>query len=176
MNLNSIENYQAHPTAEISKEAQIGKSVLIWMNAQVRERAIIGDNTIISKGVYIDKDVVIGSNVKIQNNVSIFKGVVIEDGVFIGPHVVFTNDLYPRAITPDGSRVESDDWEITPTRVEYGAALGANSSIRAGVTIGRWALIGMGSVVLTDIPEYSLAYGNPAQVVGKVDESGRVVE
>ena len=172
----SEKHYFAHSTAEISEEAIIGNGVRIWMNAQVRERATIGDNTIISKGVYIDQDVKIGANVKIQNNAAIFKGVTIEDGVFVGPHVVFTNDVFPRAINPEGELAQQDDWEITETRIENGASLGANSSIRAGVTIGKWALIGMGSVVVTDIPEYGLAYGNPAVVVGKVNKAGRIIE
>lgn len=165
-----------HPTSEVHERAVIGFGTKIWNWVQVREDAVVGDECTLSKGVYIDRGVVIGNRVKIQNNVSVYEGVTLESGVFVGPHVVFTNDVNPRAITPGGEVAGADDWEITPTLVEYGASLGAGAVIRAGVTIGRWALIGAGAVVVKDIPAYGLALGNPAAVVGRVDEHGRVVE
>lgn len=168
--------YRAHKTAEVEEGAVIGNGVTIWAWTHVRERAIIGSNTILAERVYIGEDVEVGANVKIQNNVSVYKGVRLEDGVFVGPHVVFTNDVYPRAITPEGRLLQADEWYIKGTLVEYGASLGANSSIKAGVTIGRWALVGMGSVVVKDIPEYGLAVGNPAEVVGTVDDSGKIID
>ncbi len=156
-------SFYVHPAAEVAPEAHIGAGTRIWRQAHVREYAHIGETCNIGKGVYIDAHVHIGSNVKIQNHASIFEGVTIEDGVFVGPHVCFTNDLFPRAITPDGKLKSADDWQITPTRVLYGASIGAGSIIVCGVTIGAFALIGAGSVVTKDVPSHALVYGNPAR-------------
>ncbi|TMC93732.1 MAG: N-acetyltransferase [Chloroflexi bacterium] len=136
-----------HPTAEVSPEAYVGAGTRIWRHAHIREHAHIGETCNIGKGVYIDVHVHIGSHVKIQNNSSIFEGVTLEDGVFVGPHVCFTNDLAPRAITPTGKLKSADDWEITPTLVKYGASIGAGAVIVCGITIGEFALVGAGSVV-----------------------------
>src|SRR5512133_3739375 len=144
-----------HATAEVSDKASIGDGTSIWHHSQVREGAHLGSNCILGKGVYIDAGVSIGSNVKIQNYVSVYHGVTIEDGVFVGPHVCFTNDLRPRAINPDGSLKAADDWTLTSTRIRRGAALGANSTIVCGHTIGEWAMIGSGSVVTRDLPDYA---------------------
>jgi UDP-2-acetamido-3-amino-2,3-dideoxy-glucuronate N-acetyltransferase len=170
-----------HPTAEVSDKAQIGSGTSIWHQAQVREGVILGENCIIGKGVYVDAGVRIGNNVKIQNYVSVYHGVSIEDGVFIGPHVCFTNDLLPRAINPDGSLKAADDWIVSETLVQKGASLGANSTIRCGVTIGEWALVGSGSVVTRDVPRHGLVFGNPARLKGfacfcghKLEEMGRL--
>ena len=164
-----------HPSAEVSEKAVIGDGTSIWHHAQVREGAVIGKNCIIGKGVYIDTGVSIGDNVNIQNYVSVYHGVAIEDGVFIGPHVCFTNDLYPRAVNPDGSLKKADDWVVMETRVCRGASLGANSTIRCGVTIGEWAMIGAGSVVTRDVPPFGLAYGNPARLRGFVCSCGALL-
>jgi acetyltransferase-like isoleucine patch superfamily enzyme len=161
-----------HPTAEVSEKARIGEGTSIWHQAQVREEASIGINCIISKGVYIDAGVTIGDNVKIQNYVSVYHGVTIEDGVFVGPHVCFTNDLRPRAINPDGSLKSADDWVLSQTLVRRGAALGANSTIRCGITVGEWAMVGAGSVVTRDVPAYGLVWGNPTKLHGFVCSCG----
>jgi UDP-2-acetamido-3-amino-2,3-dideoxy-glucuronate N-acetyltransferase len=152
-----------HPTADVSSEAVIGPGSSIWNQAQIRERARIGSGCIIGKNVYVDFDVVIGDRVKVQNNVSLFHGVTVEDGVFVGPHVCFTNDRVPRAVNVDGSAKADDDWEVSPILVRRGAALGANSTILPGVTIGPWAMIGAGSVVTRDVAAYELVAGNPAR-------------
>jgi len=132
-----------HPTAEVSPKAEIGEGTSIWHHSQVREGVRIGKDCILGKGVYVDAGVTLGDHVKIQNYVSVYHGVTIEDGVFIGPHVCFTNDLKPRAINPDGSLKAADDWVLSLTRIQRGAALGANSTIRCGITIGMWAMIGL---------------------------------
>ncbi|WP_322797910.1 acyltransferase [Thermoflexus sp.] len=161
-----------HPTAEVSTDAEIGDGTVIWHHAQIREGARIGVHCTIGKGVYIDAGVVIGDNVKIQNYVSIYRGVIIEDGVFIGPHVCFTNDIFPRAIRPDGSLKTEEDWVVIKTLVRRGASIGANSTIRCGVTIGEWAMVGAGSVVTREVPPYGLVYGNPARLRGFVCPCG----
>jgi acetyltransferase-like isoleucine patch superfamily enzyme len=165
-----------HPTAEVSPKAEIGEGTSIWHQAQVREEVFLGQNCIIGKGVYIDAGVWIGNNVKIQNYVSVYHGVTIEDGVFVGPHVCFTNDLKPRAINHDGSLKAADDWILSLTLIKQGAALGANSTIRCGTTIGKWAMVGSGSVVTKDIPDHGLAWGNPAQIHGFVCSCGTRLE
>jgi acetyltransferase-like isoleucine patch superfamily enzyme len=164
---------RVHPTAEVAAEAVIGPGSSVWNQAQVRERARIGARCVIGKNVYVDADVVIGDDVKIQNNVSLFHGVTVEDGVFVGPHVCFTNDRVPRAINPDGSLKTDADWEVSPTLVRRGAALGANSTILPGITIGRWAMVGSGSVVTRDVGDWELVAGNPARRLGSACPCGQ---
>lgn len=165
-----------HPSSEVSPQAIIGDGTQIWLFCQVRENAKIGLNCILGKGVYVESDVVIGDRVKIQNNVSIYVGVTIEDGVFLGPHVCFTNDKIPRAVNPDMTLKSADDWKVTPTLVKAGAALGANSTIVCGTTIGKWAMVGSGSVVTKDVPDHALVVGNPARIVGWVCSCGERVK
>jgi acetyltransferase-like isoleucine patch superfamily enzyme len=159
-------NIIVHSTADVSDRASMGAGTRIWHDAQVRENARLGANCIVGKGVYIDFGVQIGDNVKIQNRASVYHGTTIEDGVFIGPHVVFTNDRIPRAITPEGDLKRDDDWVVGETRVCYGASVGAGSIILPGLTIGRFALIGAGSVVTRDVPDHAIVIGNPARRVG----------
>ena len=175
-----------HETAEVAENASIGEGTSIWHHCQIRSNASIGGNCNIGKGVYIDADVSIGDNVKIQNYVSVYHGVTIEDGVFIGPHACFTNDMRPRAINVDGSPKSADDWVLSKTRVKKGAAIGANSTIRCGITLGEWAMVGSGSVVTRDVPDFGLVFGNPARLHAfvcpcgakfeKISESGGMVQ
>lgn len=153
-----------HPTSDVAADAVIGDGTAIWLFCQVRPGAHLGKNCNLGKGVYIDNDVQIGDNVKIQNNVSVYHGVTLEDGVFAGPHVCFTNDMRPRAVNPDLSVKSADDWVVSKTLVKKGAGLGANSTIRCGITIGEWAMVGSGSVVTHDVPAHALVYGNPARI------------
>ena len=164
-----------HPSADVADDAQIGPGTSIWNQAQVREGARIGAGCIVGKNAYIDAGVVIGDHVKIQNNVSVYHGVTLEDGVFIGPHVCFTNDRLPRAINPDGSLKSDDDWEVTPILVRRGAAVGANSTVLPGVTLGRWSMVGAGSVVTRDVADHALVRGNPARRVGSVCSCGEAL-
>lgn len=170
--MNEYQQAKIHLTADVSPQATIGAGTLVWHHAQIREGASLGSNCVISKGVYIDTGVQIGNNVKIQNNVSIYHGVTIEDGVFCGPHCVFTNDKTPRAVNPDGSLKSGDDWILTKTLVCRGASIGAGATIVCGVTIGRWAMIGSGSVVSRDVPDNGLVWGNPARLRGFVCACG----
>jgi acetyltransferase-like isoleucine patch superfamily enzyme len=161
-----------HPTAEVAGSAVIGRGTSVWNQAQVREEARIGADCVIGKNAYVDVGVVIGDRVKVQNNVSLYHGVTVEDGVFIGPHVCFTNDKVPRAINRDGTPKGEDDWVVSPTLVRFGAALGANSTILPGVSIGRWAMVGSGSVVTHDVADYELVVGNPARRIGSACPCG----
>jgi acetyltransferase-like isoleucine patch superfamily enzyme len=167
----SIESF-IHPSASVSSGVSIGEGVKIWQDCQVREGSSIGRECILGKGVYIDIGVAIGDYCKVQNGVSIYQGVTLEDGVFCGPHCVFTNDLRPRAVNPNGTIQSSTDWEVAETLVRQGVSIGANSVIVCGVDIGSWAMIGAGSVVTKDVPEHGLVYGNPARLQGFVCKCG----
>jgi UDP-2-acetamido-3-amino-2,3-dideoxy-glucuronate N-acetyltransferase len=158
--------------AKISATAQIGNGTRIGDNAEIGDGAIIGCECIIHVNVCIDSGVLLGDRCKIQRNASIFRGAVLEYGVFIGPSVIILNDKYPRAINPNGSPKTSGDWQVRGVTLKYGAAIGGGATVCPGVTIGQWAMIGAGSVVTCDIPDYALAYGNPARCVGLVDAAG----
>jgi acetyltransferase-like isoleucine patch superfamily enzyme len=157
-----------HPTAEVSGGAEIGAGTRIWHQAQVREGAWLGRQCIVGKGAYIDHDVEIGNRVKIQNYALIYHGATLEDGVFVGPHACLSNDKVPRAITPDGELKGDSDWQVGSVAVRYGASVGAGAIVLPGVTIGRFAMVGAGAVVTTDVPDYGLAVGLPARLAGYV--------
>lgn len=159
--------YQAHPTAVIAEDCQIGDGTSIWHHAQIREGALVGQNCVLGKCVYVGAGVKIGSGVKIQNGATIYRGVTIEDDVFIGPHVVFTNDKYPRAF--------SGSWEVIPTLVRRRASVGANATILCGVTIGTYSMVGAGSVVTRDVAPHALVAGNPAVVRNYVCRCGNPI-
>ena len=165
-----------HPTAEVSPEARIGRGTRIWHEAQVREGAVVGADCNIGKGVYIGPGVVVGERVKIQNRASLYPGLTVEDGVFIGPHVVFTNDRYPRSIAPEGRVLTDADWEPGVTLVRHGASIGAGAVIICGLTIGRWALVAAGALVTHDVPDHGLVMGTPARLVGYVCDCARKLE
>lgn len=157
-----------HASSDVSSGAEIGSGTKVWNNAQIRETSVIGKNCIISKDVYVDVNVVIGDGCKIQNSVSVYDGVEIEDDVFVGPNVAFTNDKVPRAF--------NSDWKITKTKVCKGASLGANSTIVCGIEIGEYAMVAAGAVVTKSVEPYSLVAGNPARVIGKIDQLGNRIE
>jgi len=135
---------------------------------QIREGASIGEWCIFGKGSYVDFDVKVGSRCKVENNASLFAGATLEDGVFVGPHACLTNDRLPRAITPEGALKTADDWVIGPTLLRYGCSVGAGAIVLPNVTIGRFALVGSGSVVTRAVPDHALVVGNPARIVGFV--------
>jgi acetyltransferase-like isoleucine patch superfamily enzyme len=164
---------QIHETADISPDASIGSGTRIWHQAQVREDAQVGRECILGKGVYVDFQVIIGDRVKVQNYACLYHGTRIESGAFIGPHVCIINDKYPRATTPDGRLKTDADWEVKGAWIKEGASVGTRSVILPGVTVGRYALIGAGSVVTRDIPDHGLALGNPATLQGFVCVCGK---
>ncbi|MBN9234009.1 MULTISPECIES: acyltransferase [Phyllobacteriaceae] len=129
----------------------------------------IGAGSRIGAFVEIQRNAVVGKNCKISSHSFICEGVTLEDGVFIGHGVMFTNDLYPRAVTPNGALQSDADWTVTPTTVKRHASIGSNATILAGIVIGEGALVGAGAVVTRDVPDFSIVAGVPAAVVGKVE-------
>ena len=162
-----------HPSANISPTAIVGANTRVWHRTQIGADARIGDDCIIGSQVYIDRGVTIGSRVKVQTGAQVYHGVVVEDGVFIGPLVCLTNDKHPRAISPDGRLKTDADWEVGRTLVRYGASLGAGAILLAGVTVGKFAMVASGAVVVESVPDYGLVVGVPAKLVGHVCACGR---
>lgn len=160
-------------SANVDSSANLGPNVHVWHLAQIRERASIGDSCIIGRGAYIGSGVSVGENCKIQNYALVYEPAILERGVFIGPAVVLTNDVYPRAINADGSIKSGHDWEAVGVTVLEGASIGARSVCVAPITIGRWAMIGAGSTVVNDVPDYGLMVGIPARRIGWVGPAGQ---
>lgn len=158
-------NYFKHETAIVDDGALVGEGSKIWHFSHVCSTAIIGKQVSLGQNVFVSNNVVIGNYCKVQNNVSIFEGVTLEDKVFCGPSMVFTNVINPRTF------VERKN-EYKKTKVKEGASLGANCTILCGNTIGRFALIGAGSVVTKDVPDYALFVGSPAVQVGWISSHG----
>ncbi len=160
-----MSRYFAHETAVLDEGCQIGDNSRIWHFSHLMSRAVIGRNCVIGQNVMIANKVTLGNNVKVQNNVSVYEGVTCEDDVFLGPSMVFTNVINPRAFIERKSEFQS-------TLVRQGATVGANATIVCGHTIGRYAMIGAGAVITHDVPDYALMTGNPARQTGWVSESG----
>lgn len=128
----------------------------------------IGNNSMIGTFVEIQRGAKIGNKVRVQSHSFICEGVTIEDDVFVGHHVVFINDKYPKAVNSKGETISPKDWELLPVTVKSGASLGSNATILGGITIGEKSLVGAGAVVTKDVPAYSIVVGNPARVIGRV--------
>jgi UDP-2-acetamido-3-amino-2,3-dideoxy-glucuronate N-acetyltransferase len=152
-------SYFIHPSSYADDGCTIGDGTKIWHFSHVMAGSKVGERCNIGQNVVISPDVVIGDNVKIQNNVSVYTGVILEDDVFCGPSMVFTNVVNPRSHVPRRG-------EYQRTLVKRGASLGANSTIVCGHTIGRYAFVGAGAVVIREVPDYALVVGNPGRVVG----------
>lgn len=164
------------PSADVSPEADLGEGTRVWHLAQVREGAQIGPRCIIGRGAYVGTGVRIGADCKIQNYALVYEPAVLAAGVFVGPAAVLTNDQYPRAVNPDGTGKSAADWEAVGVTVGEGASIGARAVCVAPVTIGRWALIAAGSVVIADVPDYACVAGVPARRVGWVGPAGRPLQ
>ena len=166
-----------HPTAIVEEGVRIGEGTSIWDHVHVRSGARIGSECIIGEKTYVAYDVTIGSRVKINAFVYVCAMVTIEDGVMVSAGTVFTNDLMPRATTPDLAELHASgpDEKTRATLVRQGATIGANCTIGSGLEIGRWAMVGMGSVVTKPVPDFHLVTGNPARSMGIVCRCGQRV-
>ena len=161
--------YFVHRSSFIDENVKIGAGTKVWHFSHIMSGAKIGWDCIIGQNVCIERDVTIGNRCKVQNNVSVYKGVVLEDEVFCGPSCVFTNVYNPRAFI-------ERKHEFRPTLVKRGATIGANATIVCGATIGRYALIAAGAVVKSDVPDYAIVAGVPAQQVGWTCKCGTTLK
>ncbi|WP_284977153.1 acyltransferase [Arthrobacter sp. efr-133-TYG-104] len=159
-------------SADVSDQAVIGDGSKIWHLAQVREQAELGVNCIVGRGAYVGTGVKMGDNCKVQNYALVYEPAELEAGVFIGPAVVLTNDTYPRAVAPDGTLKSAHDWEPVGVTIREGASIGARAVCVAPVTVGRWATVAAGAVVVKDVPDFALMVGVPAKRVGWVGRAG----
>jgi UDP-2-acetamido-3-amino-2,3-dideoxy-glucuronate N-acetyltransferase len=164
-NANTMPDPMIHETAIVDPGAKIGAGTRIWHWVHVCGGAEIGESCNLGQNVFVADGAKIGDGCKIQNNVSVYAGVELEDGVFCGPGMVFTNIYNPRA------EIRKMD-QVRPTRVKRGATLGANCTIVCGATIGRYAFVGAGAVVIRDVPDHALVVGNPAGRIGWACECG----
>lgn len=158
-------SYFKHESAYVDDHCVIGDGTKIWHFSHIMSGCTIGPDCNIGQNVVISPDVVLGRNCKIQNNVSVYTGVNCEDDVFLGPSMVFTNVINPRAAVSRKS-------EYKPTLIKRGASVGANATIVCGHTLGQYCLIGAGSVVTKDVPDFALMVGNPARRIGWVSRYG----
>jgi UDP-2-acetamido-3-amino-2,3-dideoxy-glucuronate N-acetyltransferase len=158
--------YFVHESAYVDEGADVGKGTKVWHYSHIMKGAKLGERCVIGQNVNVDGGVTIGSNVKIQNNVSVYTGVVVEDDVFLGPSCVLTNVSNPRSQVNRHSLYEK-------TLLKRGCSIGANATIVCGVTVGRYAFIGAGTVVNKDVPDYSLMVGNPARKIAWVSRHGQ---
>ena len=162
-------DYFVHESAYVDDDVTIGKGTKIWHFCHIQKGAVIGEGCSLGQNVNVSNNVRVGNFSKIQNNVSLYEGVELEEYVFCGPSCVFTNDLTPRAKYPKGAA------NYKRTLVKTGASIGANATIVCGHTIGAWALIGAGAVVVSDVPNHALMLGVPAKLSGWVCECGQIL-
>jgi UDP-2-acetamido-3-amino-2,3-dideoxy-glucuronate N-acetyltransferase len=159
----------------IAADVKLGNDVRIFQPELVNLYGCsIGDETKIGAFVEIQKNASVGKRCKVSSHTFICEGVSIEDGVFVGHGVMFTNDVYPRAVNEDGSQQTEADWQVVPTKVKQRASIGSNATILAGVTIGESALVGAGAVVTKDVPDFAIVAGVPARVIGDVRVSDKL--
>jgi UDP-2-acetamido-3-amino-2,3-dideoxy-glucuronate N-acetyltransferase len=155
-----------HPKALVAPGAKIGSGTRIWAFSNIQKGAVIGKGCNICDGCFVERGAKIGNHVTIKNGVNIFEGVVLEDDVFCGMNTAFINDRYPRSHREDA-------WTLEGVLVKKGATLGSNATILCGITIGRYALVGAGSVVTRDVPDHAIVAGNPARPCGQACVCGR---
>lgn len=172
----SSQSAQVQDTADVSPEATIGAGTRVWHLAQVREDAVVGANCSIGRGAYVGPGVRLGDNCKLQNYALVYEPAVLEDGVFVGPAAVFTNDYFPRAVNPDRTLKSGDDWHAVGVVCREGSSIGARAVCVAPVTIGRWALVAAGAVVVSDVPDFALVAGVPARRLRWVGRAGVPLE
>ena len=167
---------RVHQSAEVEDGASVGPDTTVWGLSHLRGGAVVGAQCTIGRGVFVDEDVVLGDRVKVQNHALLYRPARVGDGVFIGPAVVLTNDLYPRAVNVDGTAKTTADWRAVGVTLRAGCAIGARSVLLPGVTVGCWAMVAAGSVVTADVPDYALVAGVPARRRAWVGRAGRPLE
>ena len=151
----------------VKSDVRLGEGVAIYHPDLVNLYGCqIGAGTKIGTFVEIQKGASVGARCKISSHTFICEGVDIEDGVFVGHGVMFTNDIYPKAVNPEGDLQTEADWQVVRTHVKARASIGSNATILCGITIGEGALVGAGAVVTRDVPDYAIVAGVPARVVG----------
>ncbi|MBV9210661.1 MAG: N-acetyltransferase [Acidobacteria bacterium] len=172
-----MSDVRIHPTAIIEEGVRLGRGTSVWDNVHIRHSSTLGEECIVGEKTYIAYGVQIGNRVKINAMVYICNAVTIEDGVMISAGTIFTNDRFPRATTTDLKHLRSSepDEHTLPTLVREGATIGAGCVIGNDLTIGRFAMIGMGSLVTKSIPDFHLAIGHPAKSVGCVCRCGQML-
>lgn len=163
--MSDMQTYFAHSHALVESET-IGEGTRIWAFAHVMSGAVIGSHCNVGDHAFIESGARVGNNVTIKNSVSIWDGVTLEDNVFVGPNAVFTNDMNPR------SEVKKSPAQLLATVVRSGATIGANATVVCGITIGRYAFLGAGTVVLRNVPAYAMMVGNPARRIAFMCECG----
>ena len=163
-----------HPTANVEADVVLGEGTSVWDHVHIRHGAKLGESCIVGGKSYIAYDVQIGNRVKINSNVYICNAVTIEDGVMVSAGVIFTNDRFPRATTPDLKTLRSSepDEHTLNTLVREGTTIGAGAIIGCDLTLGRFSMIGMGSVVTKSVCDFGLVIGNPARLIGFVCRCG----
>jgi UDP-2-acetamido-3-amino-2,3-dideoxy-glucuronate N-acetyltransferase len=166
--------YFVDDTAKIEKGAKIGEGTKIYQCSQIKKGAQVGKNCVIGHNCFISSKAKIGKGVKLESNIDVWDLVILEDYVFVGPSVVFTNDKNPRAKYPKLKFPQYGKW--LPTLVKEGATIGANATILCGIVIGKWAMIGAGSVITNNVPDYAIVAGNPAKIMGWVCECGNKIK
>ena len=159
-----------HSLRLVAADVRLGRNVRIF-NFTNLYGCEIGDDVKIGAFVEIQKGAKIGNRCKISSHTFICEGVTLEDEVFVGHHVVFTNDRYPRATTEEGRPQTDEDWECIPTLVKRGASIGSGVVLLCGITVGENAIIGAGSVVTKDVPPNTVVAGNPARVIKSLKEA-----
>ncbi|MFT3877031.1 MAG: acyltransferase [Propioniciclava sp.] len=159
-------------SADVDDRATLGDNVVVWHLAQIREDAVVGAGCTLGRGSYVGPGVQMGANCKLQNYALVYEPAVLEDGVFVGPAAVLTNDLFPRAVNPDGSLKSGEDWECVGVTLREGCSIGARAVCIAPVTVGRWATVAAGSVVNKDVPDFALVAGVPARRLKWVGRAG----
>lgn len=154
-----------HQSSIIDEGVSLGNGCKVWHFTHILSGSVIGNNCSFGQNCVVGPNIKMGNNCKVQNNVSIYEGVECEDDVFLGPSMVFTNVINPRAFI-------NRRGEFKKTLLKQGSSVGANVTIVCGIVIGKYAFIGAGSVVIKDVPDFALVVGNPARQIGWVDKGG----